>query len=338
MSVFSARAPVRVDCGGGGSDAPPFCDEHGGHVLNFSISRHVHAELEIRPDSKKVTIISQDLNTQANAPHVDALELNGELDLLKGVARRMRPPWGFRLTTNTDAPTGGGLGCSGAACVACVGVFDQAMGTDRDHSATALLADDIERNDLGYAGGPQDSFGAALGGINLISINRDGSVTHAPVNLSAQTRKQLEERLVLVNSGVAHLSSSIHEDIKSDYARADSTTRDAMFRLAEIALAQAAALEAGDISAFGGLLNKNWVQHRRLHESCQSDALRELYTRAEGYYDGAKTCGAGGGGCILFLAKEGRRSELESACEACGGEVLEFGMDEAGLVRWDVEA
>jgi D-glycero-alpha-D-manno-heptose-7-phosphate kinase len=39
---------------------------------------------------------------------------------------------------------------------------------------------------------------------------------------------------------------------------------------------------------------------------------------------GAKACGEGGGGCLLFLCAEGRRQAVEDALRARGGELIAF--------------
>jgi len=38
-----ARAPVRIDPAGGGTDAPPYSTEYGGCVVNFSVARYSYA-------------------------------------------------------------------------------------------------------------------------------------------------------------------------------------------------------------------------------------------------------------------------------------------------------
>src|SRR3954462_12968972 len=35
-----ARAPARIDFGGGWTDVPPYCDREGGFVCNVAITRH----------------------------------------------------------------------------------------------------------------------------------------------------------------------------------------------------------------------------------------------------------------------------------------------------------
>ena len=335
--IAVARAPVRVDPAGGGTDCPPFSVAHGGAVVNFGITRYVHARVRPRPDTRAVTLVSEDLQTTVEAPFVDALALDGRLDFLKCIARRLAPPWGFTLTVEADVPPGSGLGSSGAVGVACVGAFDEAMGAQRLQQETAELANGIERQDLGNAGGSQDSYGAAFGGLNLITYQRGGATAARRLNVPAHVLLELERRCVLVYTGEVHLSGSIHEDIKRSYALPNSPTVDAMRNLKQVAIESARALEAGDLERFGALLSENWRHHKRLHASCDSETLRRFYAAAADHAVGGKTCGAGGGGCVLFLARDGGRRALESACEKVGGRLVPFDIDRQGLVRWQAQ-
>tara|TARA_B100001758_G_C18396642_1_gene606349 strand:- start:408 stop:1337 length:930 start_codon:yes stop_codon:yes gene_type:complete len=47
LSMPSAKAPVRIDLAGGWSDAPPFCEQVGGDVVNIAINQYAHADLQV---------------------------------------------------------------------------------------------------------------------------------------------------------------------------------------------------------------------------------------------------------------------------------------------------
>ncbi len=50
----------------------------------------------------------------------------------------------------------------------------------------------------------------------------------------------------------------------------------------------------------------------------------------------AKVCGAGGGGCVLFLVKPGAKPEVEDALSRLGGKIIPFAVSRTGLeVRSD---
>lgn len=52
LSMPSAKAPVRIDLAGGWSDAPPFCEQVGGDVVNIAINQYAHADLQVNEVGK----------------------------------------------------------------------------------------------------------------------------------------------------------------------------------------------------------------------------------------------------------------------------------------------
>ena len=200
--------------------------------------------------------------------------------------------------------------------------FERGLGLQRSAAETAALANEVERKDLGMAGGDQDSYGPALGGFNLLTYARGGRISHRPLDIPAETLRAFEARMVVVYTGHSHVSGDIHVDIKRSYALPDSPTVAAMHGLEQNARDIAAALEGGDLERTGEILSANWENHKKLHASCTNERLQSFYDAAEGLVSGGKTCGAGGGGCIVFIAREGKRAELEAACRALDGQLM----------------
>ena len=335
MKRFRARTPVRIDFLGGGSDAPPFSVEHGGSVLNAGITRYAICTLEMDDSVKGIEIRSRDLNHSVSAESVKALEFNGELDLIKAAVKRTGIKEPFRLITEVDAPPQSGLGASAAIVVSVIAACLTAQG---EHCVPLELvheANCAERHDLGLAGGSQDPCGAAFGGIHYFEF-LDPDIRVCPVEISPEMLAELQHRLLLVYSGVSHLSDSIHDDIKSAYADDNSACKDAMFELAALPKQGKKALEDGDLNRFAELLADNWAAHRKLHPSCTNSDLERFYDIAAQYNVlGGKTCGAGGGGCIVFVCAEGTKYELAKALERENGLIVPFSFDQHGAFAWE---
>jgi D-glycero-alpha-D-manno-heptose-7-phosphate kinase len=331
-----ARAPARIDPAGGGTDAPPYSVEYGGCVVNVAVARYSYAQLQWLSAGAGAHVYSTDLKQGAWAPTLEALKPDGRLAFVKGFARRLlRGRDDFLLVTQSDVPVRTGLGGSGAMGVAITTACLNATGRDVPQADVALLANEIERGDMGLAGGSQDSFGAAVGGAKEIVYHPGGGVTCRPLKLRPDVVRRLERDVLLVYTGGIHLSATIHEDIKRSYAMTDSPTIAAMDRLKQAALAMADALEAGDLGGFAHALNESRRGHYALHESCDSDVLRAFFARLDPYILGGKTCGAGGGGFIAVLTRPGHKQLCAEAAEAMGGEVWPFKIDHEGAVAWD---
>ena len=161
--IFRARAPLRLGLAGGGTDVAPYCDLHGGWVLNAAIDRYAYAVIETL-DRPVLRLNAADQDRVAEFALADHYVLDGTLDLHKAVCNRMvrtfnaGQPIPLALTTHCDAPVGSGLGASSTLVVAMVRVFAELLNLPLDDYALALLAYDIERNDCGLQGGRQDQY------------------------------------------------------------------------------------------------------------------------------------------------------------------------------------
>ena len=336
VSRACARAPVRVDPAGGGTDAPPFVTEHGGFVVNFGVERYAYAAVERLGAGEGVMIYALDLERGVTADSSDQLPDGDPLEFVKAFVRRLVPAGeSLVLTTEADVPPGSGLGGSGALGVAVVAALDRAFGQERTANETAALANEIERHDLGYPGGSQDSFGSALGGMNLLEHRHDGSTVPHRLRVPTATRFEIERSSLLIYPGAAHVSGDIHHDIRAAYETEGSATRTAMFQLRESAQRMAKALEGGDIAGYLNELNSSCDSLYRLHSSCDSEAHRELLRGLGDSILGRKTCGAGGGGFLMVHSRPGRRAECIRQAEAGGAMVWPLTIDDRGVVSWD---
>jgi len=335
---FLARAPVRVDPAGGGTDAPPFSVEHGGRVVNFAVDRHAFASADRLPPGSGVAIYSEDLGEGVAAPDSTAFS-GGRLEFLQAFVRRLVPSGeSVLLVTESDVPAGAGLGGSGALGVAVVAALDRAFGRRRTSEETAAVANEIERKDLGYPGGNQDSYAAALGGFLDLEYRKGGGTVARRIAVEDHVRRTLEHRSLLIYTSEAHVSGNIHKDIKESYARESSPTVDAMISLREAARAMAPALETGDLEAYVEAMNESCRSLYRLHPSCDSEAHRRAFRELADCILGGKTCGAGGGGFLLVFVRQGARRECRLRAERMGSLVWPVRIDLEGVAAWSEPA
>jgi D-glycero-alpha-D-manno-heptose-7-phosphate kinase len=48
----------------------------------------------------------------------------------------------------------------------------------------------------------------------------------------------------------------------------------------------------------------------------------------------AKVCGAGGGGCVVFMVEPGTKPAVEEALTQMGGQIINFAFSRTGLEVW----
>jgi D-glycero-alpha-D-manno-heptose-7-phosphate kinase len=196
-----ARAPLRISFVGGGTDFPHWFDEHGGAVLSSTIDHYAEVTLQPRDDDR-IQIRSIDFG------HLVAYDLgegpvyDGVMDLPKAAIARIGVDGGIDLDIRSDAPPGSGLGGSSALVTAVVSALAGLAGRPMTADELARTSYAIEREDLGIAGGWQDQFATAYGGMNLIEFAADGVVV-SPLRLPLDVLDELRAQLLLCYTGRA---------------------------------------------------------------------------------------------------------------------------------------
>lgn len=335
----SSRAPLRLGLAGGGTDLSPYCDTFGGEVLNATISLHASARVTARADGKVgfrgLDVRAADEFSAGALLHSQDLPLHAACHARFLRQFRGGEPLAVDVVSTCDAPPGTGLGSSSAMVVALVAAYAAYLGLPLDRHAIARLAFEIERIDLGMAGGRQDQYAAAHGGLNAIEFLPGERVTVTPVTLDAAHRAALEEALVLCHTGRSRVSSVIIEQQTAGLRRADDRSMTAMHQLKQDARDMRACLVAGDLRAAADVLARSWEAKKRTASGISNAHIEQIYGAAiaAGAWSG-KISGAGGGGCIMFMVPPERRAAVEAALVAEGAELLPFHFTFAGCETW----
>ena len=301
MTVFRAAAPVRLDFAGGWTDVPPFSTREGGVVVSAAIELCAHAE--VRPGGRGLRLVAEDLGSTLNLPDEASLDPRGPLSLLQA-GLRMLPVGPCALTTRSDAPSGSGLGSSGALDVALVGALAAARNEALDAGDVARLACRLEGVEAGIPGGRQDQFTAAFGGLLRLEFH-DPDATVEPLALDQAVLSELERRMVLVYTGASRFSGATISRVMQAYERGEAAVTGALHGLREVAERMADALRQGDLAAVGALLEANWRQQQILDPGMCTPPMARLAQAMRGAGAlGGKAAGSGAGGSMFFLGPD----------------------------------
>jgi D-glycero-alpha-D-manno-heptose-7-phosphate kinase len=332
-----ARAPLRISFVGGGTDFPHWFDEHGGAVLSSTIDHYAEVTLQPRDDDR-IRIRSIDFG------HLVAYDLgrgpvyDGAMDLPKAAIARIGVDGGVDLDIRSDAPPGSGLGGSSALVTAVVAALAALAGRSMTADELARTSYAIERDDLGIAGGWQDQFATAFGGMNLLEFAPE-RVAVSPLGLPRDVLDELRAHLLLCYTGRARTDVGLIQTQVRLHAEGREETIQGMKQLQALAYEMRDALEQGEIEAIGPMLQQAYESKKRMNPHiADGTPIERLFAAARGAgASGGKICGAGGGGYLLLAADPLRQPDVRGALERLGGRVVPFAF-ETGGVRAHVSA
>lgn len=339
--IFRSKAPLRIGLAGGGTDVSPYCDLYGGAILNATISLSAYASIECL-DEPKIIVEALDRKESETHPLLPELPITGTLDLLKGVYNRIQREFspqlkGIRLSTYVDAPAGSGLGTSSTLVVAILGAFVEMHKLPLGDYDIAHMAYEIERNELGLAGGRQDQYAATFGGVNYMEFYKDDKVIVNPLRIRPQYMHELENNLVLYFTATSRESATIIKEQVKNVKNQNEKSIEAMHQLKEQARMMKEALLKGKLHEIGEILDFGFQQKRQMAANISNSQIEELYDAAKkAGATGGKISGAGGGGFMIFYCPGNSNYAVKEILRSYGGDVKQYSFTKYGLTSWTV--
>ena len=328
----AARAPTRIDLGGGWTDVPPYCDREGGFVCNIAINRYATARLTA---NRSATSVSERGATSVSVRAAASVSVRRESRITEGDALLVRAALKrsgvdeVAVSLENDFPVGAGLGGSSAASAAMLGALSAWRGQPWDAAEIAEEGRRIEVEELGVAGGRQDHYAATHGGALALTFTDVVDVRRIP--MTQKTKEGFIARATLIYTGQSRISGDTITAVLGAYEAGDPRVLNALRRMRALADAMAGALERSDLDAVGELLHEHWEHQRSLHPSIPTARIDEIVSRSrQAGALGAKAMGASGGGCVLVMARRDHAAQVREAVRPLG-EILEFEIDDGGL-------
>jgi fucokinase len=362
--IVWARAPARLDMGGGWTDTPPYSLEWGGCVTNAAVDLNGQPPIQayVRViDEPVIRIGSIDLGVRIEVRDFDDLvdyrQATGSFALAKaaialsgiapgtGRARRrtLRKALqsfggGIELTTLAAIPKGSGLGTSsimGAVIVAALGRVTGRRLSQRELFHSVLRLEQA----LTTGGGWQDQIGGVVDGVKMIvaepEMVPDAHIHYLPADILDP--KANGGRTLLYYTGITRLAKNILQQVVARYLDRDRETMATLRHIGLLARDVMDAFICKDIERFGSLMDAAWRLNKRLDPNSSNDEIETLFARVRPHTFGGKLLGAGGGGFMLMICKSPEdaaavRSMLERDPPNDRARFFDFDISNEGLV------
>jgi D-glycero-alpha-D-manno-heptose-7-phosphate kinase len=320
--MIITHSPLRITLGGGGTDLPSYYREYGGFVMAASIDKYVFVTV-MRPFVPGIFL------KYSRLEHVNQVD-EVQHDIIREAIKMLdfKTPQ-IEITALADIPAGTGLGSSGSFTTALLKALYAHRRKLLHPSELAELACEIEINRLKEPVGKQDQYIAAYGGLTCFQFHPDGTVEATPLRISMDTLFDLEDNLLLFFTGFSRSAGDILKDQDTRTQKADPDMIQNLHYVKELGIRSQKALEAGRTEELGEIMHEHWEHKKRRSCGMSNPQIDEWYElgRANGAI-GGKLVGAGGGGFILFYAKDRRR--LRQAMVQAGLQEVRFRFDFLG--------
>jgi mevalonate kinase len=290
---------------------------YGEPAIVVAIDRRARAEAELRQD-KRLRFQSANLNTSCyfengvfKVEQGDAKEARLKFEPVKLAVEKVLAASGknvgLDITINSAIPVGAGLGSSAAVVASVTAAVSALLGLEFSKQDIFRIAFEAERVVHGTPSGVDPAI-ATFGGTLLFQVDTGFKPLEVKTDIP----------LVIGNTGVERSTKiqveKVRETMDSFPQIADPLRKAAR----EIVLRAVTALQENDLETLGKLMN---INHALLYGIGVSDESLEWLTNAARKAGalGAKLTGAGGGGCMIALARPERLENVSEAIMRAGG-------------------
>jgi D-glycero-alpha-D-manno-heptose-7-phosphate kinase len=301
--MIITKTPYRISLFGGGTDHPAWYRENGGEVVSFSIDKYCYLTTRILPPffEHKYRIAYSKVEM---TNHIDEIQHSA----VRGALRKFSPELSLEIHHDGDLPARSGVGSSSAFAVGLIHSLYLLKNQEISKVELAQEAINLEQIDLDENVGSQDQIACAVGGINHISFGGKSEWEVSPIIITDSQRQQIEERVVLIYTGVHRSSSDIQSNLLINLKSKSKT----MYRTIELAQECRKILsENMDMDLIGEMLVESWSLKKAMNSHAITPALDDIWMKSQmAGALGGKVLGAGGGGFCMFWVKEGQKDDF----------------------------
>ena len=336
QSETTTELPVRVNFCGSPSDAAPYCLEHGGTMIDGTLLLKGKKPIRVtvrRLDEPCIRFGSLDQDQSEvyqsleiirdcgnpgdpHALHKAVLVACGLVPLtdngLTMSALCEKLGGGLELLTSVDVPKGSGLGTSSILAAAALQAVHQALGiavTEEMIYAQVFLVEQL----MNTGGGWQDQVGGLTPGIKYFTADpgRYQKIEIDRLKLPPDVFDALNQRFCLIFSGQRRLARNVLREEMNQCIGNDPRVLETVLKIQEYCAIMRFYLLKGDITTFAQYITRQFELVKTLDKGASNTYIEYIFESCRDLLDGWSICGAGGGGFLQVILKDGvEKSEL----------------------------
>lgn len=293
---------------------------YGEPAIAMAIDKRAYVQVTLRND-KRVHVLSNDLGVSGYFENglFFAERGNGnihvKLEPIMVAAKKVLDkyqgmPVGVDIEINSSIPVAAGLGSSAATVAATALAVSKLLDMELSRESIYQIAYDAEKLIHGTPSGIDPTI-STYGGVVLYQKSKGPS----PLEVEADIP------FVIGNTLIERSTGSLIAEVRRVHDSYPSIVGPIIKSGGKIAHTAAKALQSGDLTTLGELMNINQALLNAVGVS--NEALESLvFAARKGGALGAKLTGAGGGGCMIALAEPENLNSVQKAIERAGGRVF----------------
>jgi D-glycero-alpha-D-manno-heptose-7-phosphate kinase len=321
---------VRVDLLGGTLDLNPINMILPKVVtLNVATSLTAKVLIEDLDETDVIEIESKDYNSKHTFYRADFTSENfhsnffGALSFVLQIISLFESHKGLRVTLESDAPAGSGLGGSSAMAATLYKALCQHHQQKLDRELAIRIVNGIEGRILNAGpAGYQDYYPALYGGV-LALIPEPGHIKVEQL-YTEELAKLFDNNISLIYSGETRHSGINNWEVYKAFFDGNQATRHGLAVIAELSHKAYLCLVNQEYDQLFELIKKEGEERVKLFPGIVSSKMESLYNKLRlSHQDvGLKVCGAGGGGCFLLVHEGVSCSEISKEVKALDMKIL----------------
>ena len=326
--ILVARAPLRLDLAGDGTDMEAYSRRYGGLTINVTINKFVYVVVTPTGDQPSQMSSSSEFVSLLGVNRAGAAQ--PDLAVAQAVLQRFGMSTGVSVFVAMQVPAGTGLGSSTASGLALACALGAANNKHMAASEVAELVATIKVDELNQPNRRQNAYAIALGGLTGSRFTGQ-SVCPERIEVSRAVWRELEKRLILFYTGRPQDWEPIWAEEKKAAERNRASVIESLHLIKREAEQLLRQLQEGKLDGLGSCFDATWQAKKRLARNVSDAWIDQWYqTALDAGASGGKLCGVGGGGFLLVSCEPTRQDRVSQALEAAGLVRVDFQLEPNG--------